>query len=283
MSVFPLDIRGLQNSGLLRAEQRVTHDEFSLGLEGSQPSDMSPYSNATALRQGEAANSLLAMESVATETGGVVLSGSNDISKLFDRVQQLWAGHYVLTFVPEKVPDNAPSAYHKIKVKIRRQGVKVLARRGYVTRPLRLISGEEEIRTDLREALNSPIDLTSLPLQLDLGKAHDTSDGRRVPFALTVSGGILAPPVERAVPFDLSIAMVVRGRDNEVVSSAAKRIKSSIALNDLQRASSKGLRIDLEFAAPAKKDPYFGRVIVRDNFTGRIGTISLPLPPAGVE
>lgn len=276
ISVFPVDIRGLANPGLLSARDELTHSEFDQTVRGSLPDDMSPYANPTAFRQGEAANAFLAMDTIAAETGGTVLAGSNDIAELLNRARKLWANYYVLAFVPEEPAANSPPAYHKIKVNVDRKGVRILARKGYVSRPEKLISSGAEIQRDLIEAATSPIDLTSVALQLTLGKTEDHEKMRRFPFALTVSGA-LGRPSDKGAPYDISVAVLASNQDGEFKSPAESRVRGVVPPNEITHALGKGLRYDSEFQAPVGSS-YFGRVIVRDNLTGRIGTITLALP-----
>jgi VWFA-related protein len=282
VTVFPVDIRGVANTGLLPAEGFRTHEEFRESLGGTQPDDMSPYSGPTGFRQGEAANAVLAMNSVASETGGTVLAGSNDIGELLSRAHKLWANYYVLAFVPEKTANESLPAYHKIKVNVSRKGVHVLARRGYTVRPENLVSSEPEIERDLIEAAASPIDFTSVELQLSLGESKDIDHIAHFPFALTVSGGVLGATSDKGAPYDLSIAVLVLDQDGKRRTAAGKRVRDLIPQAEISKGAAKGLKYDSEFQAPIGA-AHFGRVIVRDNLSGRIGTISFALPntPAG--
>ena len=276
-TVFPVDIRGVANPGLVPIEGFRTHDEFRQSLGGPQPGDMSPYSGPTGFRQGEAANAVLGMDSVASETGGMVLAGSNDIGELLSRAHKLWANYYVLAFVPDKPANENVPSYHKIKVNVDRGGIHILARRGYVTRPAKLISSDAEIQRDLTEAAASPIDLTSVALQLSLGEARNADRMRHFPFSLTVSGEVLGATSDKGAPYDLSLAVLVRDQDGKTKTAVGKRIRGFIPQAEVSHGSAKGLKCDAEFQVPIDA-PYFGRVIVRDNLSGRIGTITLALP-----
>lgn len=246
-------------------------------MRASQPDDLTPYANATDQRQGEAANAGLAMAAVAGETGGTVLAGSNNIEDLLGRAGKLWRSYYVLAFVPEKPPENRPPAYHKINVSVDRKGVKILARRGYVSRTQSLISADAEINRDLVEAAVTPIDLTSVSVQLKLEKPNDSGSVRRFPFSVTVPGALLGAPRDMGAPYDLTIGVLVRDQDGKAQPPIGKRLRGVVSQAALARALEQGLSYSAEFQAPTGS-PYFGRVIVRDNLTGRIGTITLALP-----
>jgi VWFA-related protein len=277
ISVFPVDVRGVVNTGMLADEKFHTHEDFRQSLGGTQWGDMSPYSSPTGFRQGEAANAALAMDTVASETGATVLAGSNDIGELLGKAHKLWANYYVLAFVPEKPANDSIPSYHKIKVDVDRRGVHVLSRRGYVTRPEKMIAAETEIERDLTEAAASPVDLTSVSLQLSLENMKEVDRVRRFPFSLTVSGSILGTVSDKGAPYDISIAVLVRGQDGKIASAVGKRVRDFIPQANVSDATARGLKYDAEFQARSGTT-YFGRVIVRDNLSGRVGTISLALP-----
>jgi VWFA-related protein len=277
ISVFPVDIRGIANPGMLSAQGGLSHDEFQQTVRGSLVDDLNPYSNRTDLREGEAANAVLAMDAVAAETGATVLAGSNDVAELLGRAHKLWASYYVLAFVPKKpANDNAP-AYHKIKVTVDRPGVQILARRGYVSRPETLISADTEIQRDLLEAAASPTDLTSVAMQLTLEKPRDSDRTRQFPFSLVVPGALLGTLSNKDASYDLTFAVLVLDQDGRFKSPAGVRLRGIVPQAAIPQASQKGLNYNAEFHAPIGSLS-FGRVIVRDNLTGRTGTITLALP-----
>lgn len=279
ISIFPLDIRGITNPGLLSAGNELTHDQFDQTIRASQPDDLTSYANATDQRQGEAANAGLAMSAVAGETGGTVLAGSNNIEDLLGRAQKLWSSYYVLAFAPERPAENSPPAYHKIKVSVDRGGVQILARRGYVSRPESLISAETEIQRDLVEAATSPVDLSSVALQLNLRESPPGGAIRHHPFSVKVSSALLGTMMENGAPFDMSIAVLVRDQDGKFGTPFGKRLRGTVPQAALSKVAANGMQYDGEFETPAS-GRYFGRVVVRDNLTGRIGTITLALPTA---
>jgi len=277
ISVFPVDVRGIGNSALVNAGDTLTHEEFNHSIGGTQWYDKSPYSGLSDMREGEAANAVLAMDSVAGETGATVLAGSNRVENLLDRAHKLWANYYVLSFTPEKSANEKAAAYHKIQVKLDRPGAHVLARRGFLTRPDAVLSSESEIQRDIAEAVTSPIDLTSLSLQLTLGEARDEGGTRHLPLTLTISNAVLGTLTEKGASYDLSIAVLVRDQHDRLLTNEGKRVRALVPSADVSGVAVKGLKYDSEFQAPAGNF-FFGRVIVRDNLSGRTGTISLTLP-----
>lgn len=100
VTVFPIDVRGVKNTGSASPSEELSHEEFNQTVRGTQPESVSIYAGSTDRREGEAANAALAMETFARETGGEVLRGSNDLESLLRRARETWDAYYVLSFVP---------------------------------------------------------------------------------------------------------------------------------------------------------------------------------------
>lgn len=69
-----------------------------------------------------------ATTALADDTGGVVISNTNDLDKGFHRLLDMMSSYYVLAY---DAPLHQKRGFHKIKVETRRKGVHVQARRGY--------------------------------------------------------------------------------------------------------------------------------------------------------
>ncbi len=278
ISLFPVDLRGVVNTGLLGADQEESHQGFRQAIMGSQPTDGSPYSNMASQRQGEAANAVQAMQTAAEETGGVVLQGTNEIAKLMDRAEKYWRSYYVLSFVPETPDTNAKPAYHRIEVKVDRPVTRLLARRGFVSRPAAMVSSMQEVRRDMTEASQSPVDLTALRLVLSLGEIKNAEKAARLPFTLKIQGdGLAAVHDSRGSRFDLSVVVVMRDREGKIVNNHGENLSLAIPPTQVEAVKKEGLTYKGEFQVPAG-NVYFGRVMVRDNHTGEVGTLTLLMP-----
>jgi hypothetical protein len=96
-------------------------------------------------------------------------------------------------------------------------------------------------------------------------------------LTLTISNAVLGTVSERGAPYDLSLAVLVRDQHDRLLTNAGKRIRAFVPSGDVAGIAVKGLKYDSEFQSPVGNF-FFGRVIVRDNLSGRTGTISLTLP-----
>jgi len=76
----------------------------------------------------------LALQVLATQTGGLVLQGSNDTSSLIQRAVNDASPFYELTFAPP--PGDRPNEYHALKLKLAQPDEAARTRQGYYAQPI---------------------------------------------------------------------------------------------------------------------------------------------------
>ena len=102
---------------------------------------------------------------LAAGTGGVAAVDRNDFTETFDRIIRDNSDYYVLGYYSSN--SKGDGRFRKIDVKVRRPGVTVRARSGYVAPKGAAAAGKAtaaETSDALREALSSPIPVSGLPL-----------------------------------------------------------------------------------------------------------------------
>ncbi|HEX3748127.1 MAG TPA: VWA domain-containing protein [Bryobacteraceae bacterium] len=277
ISLFPVDIRGAVNPGLMQADEASTHATFAGQASLAQPGARSEYTSVTSMRQGEAANGTLAMETAAAETGGQVLAGNNDLSKLLVKAQNLWSDYYVLAFSPDAGAGEKAPSYHRIEVKVPGHGGQVLYRRGYLSRPEKLVASTDESRRDVTEASMSPVDLTAIPLTLRLAPVENSEPGGDPHFTLAIPAAALGRSASaHGTHYDFSIFLVVRNAKGKVLSETGDKIDRVFAPAEAAGIAQHGFLYPGQFNAP-RGEKSFARVIVRDNRSGRVGTITVQI------
>lgn len=75
----------------------------------------------------------LALQAIATQSGGEVLFGSNDVASEISKFVQDGTAWYALTFDPQRA--DAPNTWHDLEVKLDKAGLKVRTRNGYYAGP----------------------------------------------------------------------------------------------------------------------------------------------------
>jgi VWFA-related protein len=99
---------------------------------------------------------------LAEETGGLSFVNTNDFGRGFERVVRDNSSYYVLGYYTER--DAKAGKFRKIDVRIRRPGLQVRARRGYVTsKPADPKTAPSSV---LMEAVRSPVPAGNLPMRV---------------------------------------------------------------------------------------------------------------------
>jgi hypothetical protein len=76
----------------------------------------------------------LSLQVLATDSGGLVLNGSNDVAGLLQHAFAQSTQGYELTFTP--APGDRPNEYHDLQVKLRSRGLNVHTITGYYAHPV---------------------------------------------------------------------------------------------------------------------------------------------------
>ncbi len=98
---------------------------------------------------------------IASETGGRLFTDANNLSPALAEMLEMTSRYYVLGFQPEA--ERGPGAFHKIKVKVSRKGVKLSHRPGYFERGPATAQTTLQRQFDLAELVVSGGDRNELP------------------------------------------------------------------------------------------------------------------------
>ena len=75
----------------------------------------------------------LALQVIATQSGGRVLNSSNDIGRQIENAMNDTSGWYVLSFDSPRA--DGPNEYHKLDLKVGKPGLTARTRSGYYAQP----------------------------------------------------------------------------------------------------------------------------------------------------
>jgi VWFA-related protein len=114
ITLYSVDPLGLADSGGLRT---TYYQEFLKGVTGPNRVDMGN----------------LALQVIATQTGGIVSYGSNSVVAGLDRSVADLAAYYSLSI--EAAPADKPNEYHELSVKVATPGLTARTRTGYYAQP----------------------------------------------------------------------------------------------------------------------------------------------------
>jgi hypothetical protein len=132
--------------------------------------------------------------SLAQETGGIAVVGNNDIAGGLTRIERDTSRYYVLGYVAD--PTNSPGKFRKIEVKVKRPGLTVRARRGYVPADLKSATRRDTgikpgTSPALVAALTNPVPVGEVPLRVWAAPFKGTGKNASVVLAVEVDGAAL--------------------------------------------------------------------------------------------
>lgn len=257
----PLGRPGSQNEERLREVlQAANRGNVTVHVLDPRPLGSSPLGGADALHR------------LYTETGGRAIINTNDHARTIGRIIGDASAYYLLGYAPSRDP--ADGKFHRIDVKVKRDGVRVLARRGYWAPSAKEMTYESLAPGEpgLVEALTDLV---------------EPKDGRQVDVWLGVSRGsgsatrvmVSWEPTERSQGAARLVIVPLRG--GEPVDSAARTIAAvsaaegeKLAVFDLEPAT----RTTLRFTAHASDGEVIDQWHQRVDVPELTGTVALSTP-----
>jgi VWFA-related protein len=216
------------------------------------------------------ADPLPAAFTMASVTGGRVIQNTNDPADGMRQAEKDVAGAYTLGFYAAEDPDGK---WHGLKVRIRRPGVRVVHREGFIAE-----SGKELLTmwtpAEWHSAASNPIGSTAISVEARCELHPEKSDGT---YALTMQiepRHLFFRQGGEQMTAEVEIAVVER---HATGNGAFHTHEGKLDLTAAQYAAMKPS--DLRFRHAWKPQAGVGaiRVIVRDRATGRYGTLDIPL------
>jgi VWFA-related protein len=268
--VYSLDVRGLvaATSGELAESGSLSGGPGELALLRAEAIDFEAAGNA----------------GLAEDTGGFAVRNTNDLAGEAARVAEESRVYYLLGFAPP--PGKGPRDWRKLKVEVTRPGLTVRARKGYLRRSAAEVAAglpspvpddpgrAARLPTDVARALSSGRDVADLPLRAMAHVLEERPEGVvRVLVTMEADvrqlanlGGGDAP---RAV---VSLSIAATHRDTGKTTSLAERL---VAETGPDAEDERWLGVTRELLLPPGVAQ--ARVVVRDEFLGRTGALTLRL------
>jgi VWFA-related protein len=256
--IYGIDLRGLVSTAPTTSE----------GSAAPPPTDV-------AQRQKELADTKDSLDLLSHETGGFMIADTNDISGGVGRVLDDQQGFYLLGYVP---PDSTFSSsnprFHVLTVRVKRPGLRVRSRRGFIGRPARnpAVNAAEN---RMIAAVTSPFAGGDIRLRLSsfFGRSGDLGpvvqsvmhvDARDLAFTEAADGMRLA---------QLEVMATTFGDNGQVADQHSRRYTVRLTAERHAQALQSGFIYNLRM--PVKRPgPYQLRVALRDVGADRIGSAS---------
>jgi VWFA-related protein len=252
ISVYPVDVRGLPSLFSVRDSPRSLSDRT--WLQGASESTLDQF---------------------AEMTGGKAFYNTNDLASSLKRAADDAASYYLVGYYLDT--RNRKAGWRTIKVRVDRSDSEVRARKGFFVTNATMKT-ELTRRSDISYALASPIDGTGVPITMKwLGVAGNGS-AKKATFVVQMPPMGLAfdTAAQNHLDFDFAVAAyIANGQSAKPAVTLGKNFSPTLTEPQLVtvRAKGVGFNYDLDLS-PGQ---YAVRLVVRDNVSGKIGSVTVPL------
>jgi VWFA-related protein len=235
VSIYPIDPRGLTVDG------DITDD--------AAPSDDEQRQASTAGLQTRAN-----LRQMAEMTGGFAFIGQNSFDQAFTRLVRENSAYYVLGFY--STDERRDGRFRKVQVQVKRQGLEVRARSGYVAptgrapRPADTSSRLSPMTPAVGDAFSSPIARPAVPMKLFAAAYKGTDEDANITVAIEIDPSQL-DLVERDGTFAGGVEFVT-GATSAGKTLAVERRTATLALTpeNYERGRRDGYRILTDMTLP---------------------------------
>ena len=212
-------------------------------------------------------------ESLALDSGGLVVHNTNDPTKGMTDIAEGSRVHYVLGYHPTNAARDG--TYRTIEVRVERRGLKVRARKGYHA-PLEGESYAARGATSedpwYQPALDSPFPVTDVPLRVAAYTFEESPPGSvRTTLATEVDIRDLGSRASEDSPEDFDVMLLVGDPEHGRVMRQEVTVRLTWHPETRREREARWLPVlrDVELAPGA----YRARIVVRDRGSGRIGSV----------
>ena len=228
------------------------------------------------------------LRTLAEQTGGIAVLDTNSFASSFDRIVQANSLYYMLGYYPPNHPQDG--RFHKIEVRVKRPGLRVLARKGYASPRARALTrrerervereriartkGADQTSTELRAMLDSPIQQGGVGLDVQAAAFKGAARNASIALAVEIEGSRLrfTPPKDNGV-FANVVELSLYGINAQGKPLQGLRTALDLTLRPetYERVRKFGLRANPRIELPPGR--YQLRVGVRENGGGEMGTV----------
>jgi len=259
ISVYPVDVRGLVDSSPMGGGSR-TH----------VPTPKT-FNNRDWLQ----INTIDTLNQFADMTGGKAFYNTNDLASSFKRASDDASSYYMVGYYLDLKNNHA--GWRSLKVKVDKKDTEVRARKGFFVTNATLHMDLTRT-TDLRYALTSPIEGTGIPVTVKWNGISGDGATKKAAFVVHLPfGGLTFDPTgTNKVNFDFAVAAYpYNSKDGKPAATLGKSFAPS--LTDAQVASIRDTGVGFNYDLDLAPGQYAVRFVVRDNVSGKIGSVTAPL------
>lgn len=237
------------------------------------------------------------LRTLADETGGYAAVNSNNVANALNRIVRANSTYYVLGYYPKDTPKDG--RFHKIEVRTRRPGLRISARKGYVSpRPLtaserleqerarergRGRAGDAQTSIELREVLNQPLQRNGLTMTVQAAAFKTTSRQASVALAVELDASRLrfTEQANKTFADGIELSMFALDERGRLHGGAFYQFNLNLHPDTYERVRQSVVRMNPRMALPPGR--YQLRVGARESGAGEMGTVfyDLTVPDYG--
>ena len=260
VSLYPVDARGVVVVGEMDATMKVSRE-----MMRSVPNYIAGESRSHQ-------KTVDTMRIFADTTGGKAYYNNNDLAGALRDASNDGSSYYILSYALD-TKNNRPG-WRKLRVKVKDHDYRVRSREGFFVTQTTMDPMSSE-GMDIREALTSPLDYTGMPLTVKLEAPVASGTKKKVGFSLLVPANAATVDASDNDRLNLEIWYVVRNVKGEDVSHNSKLYNLNLNAAYVAQLQTSGIGYNDTLELPPGQ--YGLRVVVRDNITGRVGSVWAPL------
>jgi len=214
-------------------------------------------------------------EVFASMTGGRAYFNSNDLVKGFREAVNDSAQYYMLGYYLDR--SKTKSGWRKLAVKVKREHVDVRARSGFFVSNA-TVNPESTRDNDISTALQSPLDYTSLALMARWGaiEAGKEAGKKRVNFQMRLAPEtVLIDGADNNHVVLEFVALAKTPEGKQADHPVGMKVENHLTADKALEVRQKG--VVYSGALEVAPGEYTVRFVVRDDLSGRVGSVSAPL------
>jgi hypothetical protein len=216
-------------------------------------------------------NNQLSGDNLAHDTGGLVFRNTNDLNGALQAAIKDSQSYYVLGYYPEK--ETWDGKHHKIKVTVADKKLKVRTRTGYYA-----VDPGKQVGLEREPLISSPLRTLSATGVLFYShvvppkKAGDQTTVEILADANTLS---FVPGPNSTFQPDVDFQVGAFSPDGKTADLKGKHAQGNIPKDIYDQLLQHGMGANIDLTL--KPGQYLLRVAIRDNRTGQVGTLDVPL------
>jgi VWFA-related protein len=252
VAVYTIDPRGLFDSADAFVETAfVLHDE-NPGASSRQAVDAraqgrriaDTHVDETSLRS-EVRIAQESLRAIALDTGGFSVLNTNEFASAFDRIIQENSSYYLLGYYPSN--DKRDGRLRRVDVKVKRPGLTVRARSGYVAakrKPAAAAPAADSASRHLIEALGSPLPVSDVQMTVFVAAFKGTAPHTTIAYALEIDASQFAFTERAGVWTDqIEVIHTAATPDGKLTPGERQRLNLALDAETYARVKSGGLRV----------------------------------------